>query len=182
MSRFRTHWLALFGGATLIALSLSTAMGAKPDAGENRGQQVSAFVHSLGGDVEETDTDTEETDTDTDTDAEDETETEDDTETDTEDETEVEDSESSSHGECVKAVAQDKEAMGGDNENHGGAVSQAARFDCRDEEAAAEDAAAEDAADDSEESAADDTDASTATVEHGKGHAKAHGKGHNKHS
>ena len=174
MSRFRTHWLALFGGATLIALSLSTAMGAKPDAGDNRGQLVSAFVHSLGGDVEETDTETEETDTDT----EDETETEDETDTDTEDETEVEDSESSSHGECVKAVAQNKEAVGGDNENHGGAVSQAARFDCRDEEAAAEDAAAEDSADDSEESAADDTDASTATVEHGKGH----GKGHNKHS
>jgi hypothetical protein len=68
MSKFRSHWLALFGGAALIALSMSTALGAKPDAGENRGQLVSAFVHSLQDDVDETeDTDEETEDTDEET-------------------------------------------------------------------------------------------------------------------
>jgi hypothetical protein len=69
MSRFRTHWLALFGGVTLLALSLSTAFGAKPE-GDNFGSQVSAFVHSLQGDDEQADEE-----------AEDETEVEDETET-----------------------------------------------------------------------------------------------------
>jgi hypothetical protein len=119
MTKFRSPWLALFGGVALIALSMSVAFAGKPD-GENRGQQVSAFVHSLVGADEETETDTETTD---------ETET---TDTETTDDTEVntEDSTSSDHGQCVAAVAQDEEAVGGDNENHGGAVSEAARVTC----------------------------------------------------
>ena len=32
MNRFRSHWLALFGVAALISLSVSTALGAKPSA------------------------------------------------------------------------------------------------------------------------------------------------------
>lgn len=119
MSKFRSHWLALLGGVALIALSMSTAFAGKPD-GTNRGLQVSAFVHSLVGADEETDTDTETAD---------ETET---TDTETTDETEVEteDSTSSDHGQCVAEVAADEEAVGGDNENHGGAVSEAARVTC----------------------------------------------------
>jgi hypothetical protein len=125
MTKFRSPWLALFGGVTLIALSMSVAFAGKPD-GTNRGLQVSAYVHSLVGADEETDTDTETTDeTDTETETTD-TETTDDTEVDTEDST------SSDHGQCVAKVAQDEEAVGGDNENHGGAVSEAARVTCWD--------------------------------------------------
>jgi hypothetical protein len=154
MSKFRTHWLALFGGVTLLALSMSTAFGARPE-GENKGQQVSAFVHSLNAEDEETDeqADEETEGTDEDTEVEDETETEDETDV------EVEDSEASAHGQCVAAVAQDKEAVGPPNDNHGGAVSLAAREDCWGEE---------------EEVAADETDAST--QQHGKGHGKGHAK------
>jgi len=53
MSRFRSRWLALFGGATLIALSLTSALGAKPEADSNAGLQVSPFVQNLGDEVEE---------------------------------------------------------------------------------------------------------------------------------
>ena len=113
MSKFRSHWLALFGGVTLIALSMSTAFAGKPD-GTNRGLQVSAYVHSLVGADEETNTDTEATDTET---------------TDTT-EVQTEDSTSSDHGQCVAEVATDEEAVGGDSENHGGAVSEAARVTC----------------------------------------------------
>jgi len=119
MTKFRSPWLALLGGATLIALSMSVAFAGKPD-GTNRGLQVSAYVHSLVGADEETDTETT-----------DETET---TDTETTDETEVdtEDSTSSDHGQCVAAVAQDPEASGPPNDNHGGAVSEAARVTCWD--------------------------------------------------
>ena len=121
MTKFRSPWLALFGGVTLIALSMSVAFAGKPD-GTNRGLQVSAYVHSLVGADEETDTDTETTD---------ETET-DETETTDETEVETEDSTSSDHGECVAEVATNEEASGGDNDNHGGAVSEAARDTCWD--------------------------------------------------
>lgn len=152
MSRFRSHWLALFGAVTLIALSLSTAFGARPE-GENRGQQVSAFVHSLVGADEETEEDTE---------VEEDTDTEEDTEV----EEEEEESAPSDHGQCVALVAQDKEAVGPPNDNHGGAVSEAARVTCRDtgdEESGTESEGTEDAD-------------SASAPEHGKGH----GHGHNK--
>ena len=159
MSRFRTHWLALFGGVTLLALSLSTAFGAKPE-GDNFGSQVSAFVHSLQGEDEGTD---EETETEDETEAEDETETEEDTE-----EVEDEESASSDHGQCVAAVAQDKEAVGPPNDNHGGAVSEAARVTCRAD------------GDDSEDSEVESTSTESSTPGHG--HGKGHGKGHAKHN
>jgi hypothetical protein len=164
MSKFRSHWLAVFGGVTLLALSMSSAFAGKPD-GPNVGSQVSAFVHSLDGDVEETDTDTA-----------DETETEDDTEN--TDETEVEESEFSNHGECVKAVAQDKDTVGGDNENHGGAVSEAARVTCQDDAAAGEsDGDTEDDGDTETESDEDaGSEAAADKAEFGKSHRAGHGK------
>ena len=48
-----------------------------------------------------------------------------------------------SHGACVREVAHDKDAVGGKNDNHGGAVSEAARITCHE------------GADDSEEDADD---------------------------
>ena len=141
MSRFRSHWLALFGAVTLIALSLSTAFGARPE-GENRGQQVSAFVHSLVGADEET-------------------------EEDTEVEEEEEESAPSDHGQCVALVAQDKEAVGPPpNDNHGGAVNEAARVSCWD---------TGDEESDTEVEGTEDDDSSSAP-EHGKGHGRGHQK------
>ncbi len=163
MSRFRSHWLAIFAGATLITLSVSTAFGAKPDADTNAGQQVSAYIHSLVGDVEEP--------------AEEPVETETDTPDDTD--TQVDESESSDHGACVSEVAKGDE-VGGDNVNHGGAVSEAARVTC-DEDATTEEPTAEQPADDegdteveaddSTETEADATDQS----DNGHGHGGDHG-------
>jgi len=154
MSRFRSRWLALFGGVTLITLSLSPAFAGKPE-GENRGQQVSAFVHSLQGADEETEEDTE---------AEEDTETEEDTEV--EEEEQEEESAPSDHGQCVALVAQDKEAVGPPpNDNHGGAVNEAARDICWGDEES-----------DTEVEGTEGADDSASAPEHGKGH----GHGHNK--
>jgi hypothetical protein len=156
MDRFRSRWLALFGGVTLIALSLSTAFAGKPES-TNRGLEVSAFVHHLVGDVEETEDQ-----------ADEETETEDDTEVEEEDEA------PSAHGECVAAVAQDPEAVGPPNDNHGGAVSEAARVTCWPDESSPDDADAEvEESDDSD--ASDEADAADAGGEHGNGHGHGHG-------
>jgi hypothetical protein len=139
MSRFRTHLMALLGGAMLLALPVSGALGhaSSGDFGggaKNHGQAVSAFVHSLVfGDedaAEEEPADEGDADADTDADAED-TDTED---TDTDDETVDEDADSEegeqgSHGACVSEVAR-SDQVGGENENHGGAVSLAARETC----------------------------------------------------
>ena len=159
-TRFRSRWLALFGAAALISLSMSATLGAKPD-GTNRGQQVSAFVHSLQGETEEP--------------VEEEP---------VEEEPVEEDSAPSDHGKCVAAVAHDKEAVGPPNDNHGGAVSEAARVTCWEDEASdestedessQEDAETEDAddADSAEES--EDADSSDADSEHGNGHGHGHG-------
>jgi clumping factor A len=185
MSKFRSRWLALFGGVTLIALSMSTAFAGKPD-GTNAGVQVSTYVHSFVGHVQDTDTETED-----DTEATDETETTDETDTDTE--VEVEDSASSDHGTCVAEVAQ-SEDVGGDNENHGGAVSEAATDICW-QEAPADETDTEEPADESdtevesnedsgsdtevesdEDSGSETEDAadSTAGSDHGKGHGDSH--------
>ena len=146
-TRFRSRWLALFGAAALISLSMSAALGAKP-SGDNRGQQVSTFVHSLQGETEE-------------------------------EPVEEEDSSPSDHGNCVAAVAQDKEAVGPPNDNHGGAVSEAARVTCWDDATDAEEPTneeesdSEDAADSEVES--EDADASDDDGEHGNGHGHGHG-------
>jgi hypothetical protein len=152
MSKLRTRWLALFGATTLIALSMSSALGAKP--ADNRGMQVSAFVHSLQGDAEEP------------------------AEEEPVDEEPVveEDSAPSDHGKCVVAVAQDPEAVGPPNDNHGGAVSEAARVTCW-EDGDSEEPTTEDAAGDEDESEveSDDADASDAGTTHGNGHGHGHG-------
>ena len=168
MSNFRKRWLALFGAVTLIALSMSSALGAKPT--DNRGMQVSAFVHSLQGDTEEP--------------AEEEPVEEEPVD---EEPVEEEDSAPSDHGKCVAAVAQDPEAVGPPNDNHGGAVSEAARVTCWDGDSeettgdAADDAdesevEADDANEAAEEAETDDADASSAGPTHGHGHSGGHGK------
>jgi len=151
MTRFRSRWLALFGGVTLIALSLSSAWAAKPD-GPNHGQQVSAFVHSLLGDVEETDEAVDE-------------------ETEPEEDTEVAEGGGSAHGKCVSGVAHSDE-VGPPNDNHGGAVSEAARVTCW-EDTSSEESTGEESADDEGETdvEADESEES----KHGNGHG--HGRG-----
>ena len=127
MPRFRSTWLALMGGVLLVTLSISAAFGAAPAGARDatRGQSIASFVHELvfganeepedepqlDGELEET----EETE-----------ETEELEETEEGEEAEA----ASAHGECVSAVAQDREAIGGTNETHGGAVSEAARVTC----------------------------------------------------
>jgi hypothetical protein len=166
MSKFRTRWLALFGGVTLIALSMSSALGAKPT--DNRGMQVSTFVHSLQADAEEP---VEEAPV-------------------VEEPVTQEDSAPSDHGQCVALVAQDKEAVGPPNDNHGGAVSEAARVTCW-EGAAPEEQNTEDTTGDADESEVeaddadaaegaetDDADASDAGTTYGNGHGgDKHGSG-----
>ena len=162
MSRFRSRWLALLGGATLIALSVSTAFGAKPDVETNTGQQVSAFVHSLVVDVEEP------TDEQVDEPADTQTDQQDDTDTQV-DETE------SDHGACVSEVAHSDE-VGGKNENHGGAVSEAARVTCR-ADATTEEPNTEDEADDDGDTEVEASDQSDGGHEHDGGHGHGHGHG-----
>jgi len=145
MNRFRSHWLALVGAAVL-ALMASTALGASPwsDDNPNRGQQVSDFVHGLiFGDDESNEGDEEPEDTE---DAEDE---------------ESSDSEANAHGKCVAEVAHDPDAVGGPNENHGGAVSEAARETCWDTG--------------DESNGGELTDESTSDSHPGKGHGNAWG-------
>lgn len=128
MNRFRTHWLALVGAMLLLGLSVSSAFGAHPDHADNRGNAVSTFVHELlfGSDEEsEEEQEEEEEEGDEDTD-EDETSEDEDTE---ETDEESEESEFKNHGHCVREVAWSLE-VGGMNENHGGAVSEAARVTC----------------------------------------------------
>lgn len=121
MRRFRTHWLALLGAALLLALSVSSAFGAHPEHSDNRGNQVSSFVHELLFGTDE--------------DPEEEQEENDEGEDVDEDEEELEEEEQSeldgesNHGQCVREWAKSLE-VGGPNENHGGAVSFAARFTC----------------------------------------------------
>ena len=136
MHRFREHWLALFGGILLLTLSVSSVFGAPPtDAEGNRGQSISTFVHTLvfgdqgandptEGDEEQAGEESPEDELNPD---EDEVEGDEASEADPE--------AAASHGACVSAIAKDKEAVGGPNDNHGGAVSEAARVTCWDDEA-----------------------------------------------
>ena len=181
MTRFRRHWLALLGGALLLALSVSSAFGAKPAGDDpNHGQQVSTFVHTLvfGNDEPEEQPDEEEVD-----------EEEDVTETDeevVEEEQPVEDGDAGAHGACVSAFAQQHELVGGDNNNHGGFMSIAARFTCWGLEPPAEEPTADETTDeeltaadaDATEAAAKDRGWSAAAHEKAKEHrGRGHGKG-----
>ncbi|MEO7332909.1 MAG: hypothetical protein ABIZ71_03090, partial [Gemmatimonadales bacterium] len=200
MSRFRTHLMALLGGAMLLALSISGALGhaSSGDFGggaRNHGQTVSDFVHSLafgdedaaeeepadegdvaddteGTDTEDTDTedteDTEDTDADEDADTEDAEEDPAGEDADSED-ADTEDAEAGAHGACVSEVAHSDE-VGGPNENHGGAVSLAARETCW-EDPAEEPTDGDSTEDESTDGSAVDADASEAKV-----HDRNHGR------
>lgn len=178
MNRFRTQWLALVGAMLLVSLSVSSALAAHPHHPDNRGNAVSTFVHELlfGSDEEQEqeseDEDTEETD--------EEQEDEDTEDSDEEsEESEESDSDFKNHGHCVREVAWSLE-VGGLNENHGGAVSEAARVTCRSDDADEEDGAegAEDE-DEAVDDADDADDAEAATKDRGRSadaHARAPGK------
>ena len=135
MSRFRTHLMALLGGAMLLALSVSGALGhaSSGDFGggaRNHGQAISYYVHSLvfgyEDAAEEEPVDEGDVDVDTeDTDADEETVDEESADT----EADSAQSAGNAHGKCVSEVAHGDE-VGGSNDNHGGAVSEAAETTC----------------------------------------------------
>ncbi len=201
MNPFRRNVLVLFGAALLVALSVSGALGAKPTGSDAspRGQTIAAFVHALiAGDQDVTvdESPTDEAPADEETSSDEETSNEEDS-TPTDEDTSDSSSDANAHGKCVSEIAQNPDEVGGDNENHGGAVSLAARETCRDEaadtaaaddvqaemtareEAAAARAAAKEArmADKAEKAAARDArKAEQATAVHG--NAGTHGGGH----
>jgi hypothetical protein len=142
MQKLRSTWLALMGGAFLLALSVSAAFGAPPTGTDGpRGQTVAAFVHELVFGADE-DTDADELVNETEDEA-DEEGSEDDEELAeelvVEDEL-VEDGEVfDSHGECVSDEASDKTDEDPEVDgNHGEVVSFAAQETCRDLEEAEE--------------------------------------------
>ena len=149
MHRFRSTWLALVGGAVIVALSLSVAIGADPvnedEADANRGQTISGFVHSLifaQDDPADEDTDeADEADEDLEEDLEEDTdEADEDLEEDLEEDTEEENlddaarevpAEFANHGECVSEAAHNKDAWEDEElNNHGEWVSMHARYIC----------------------------------------------------
>ena len=133
MHRFRSIWLALMGGAVIVTLSLSVALGADPadETDGNRGQTISGFVHSLifaqddpadDETVDEDQDEDEDSDEDTEEDSDEADEADEDLDEDTEedadeaDEADEEDTEGDSearevpeefanHGECVSEAA-----------------------------------------------------------------------------
>ena len=141
MHRLRERWVALLGGALLVTLSVSTAFGAGPadETDGPRGQTIAGFVHSLIF--------TEDEPTDDETVVEEEQ---------LEDEViegepggelvEGDVASGAEHGACVAEVAQSDE-VGGTNENHGGAVSEAARVTCWETEEADDELTPEEEAD-----------------------------------
>jgi hypothetical protein len=164
MSRFRTRWLALVGAMLLIALSASSAFGAHPSHSDNRGNSVSAFVHSLLFGTDEEPEDQEEEDEEENLDEEEQS-----------DELE-EESESSNHGHCVREVAWSLE-VGGLNENHGGAVSEAARVTCGETDEQGDDGESEDVVEGETESVeTDDAEASAGPGKSAQAHDRAPGK------
>jgi hypothetical protein len=122
MQRLRGSWLALVGAALLVLFSISVAMGADPASGDNRGQSIAGFVHTL---IFGEQTPDDEVNEDEDEDEDEATEEEDASDEDSPDG----DLSGAEHGACVSEIAQSDE-VGGDNDNHGGAVSEAARETC----------------------------------------------------
>lgn len=137
MQKLRSTWVALMGGAFLVALSVSAAFGAPPIGTDGpRGQTVAAFVHELVfGAVEETDADELVNETEDETDEEGSEEDEELAEELVVEEELVEDGEVfDSHGECVSDEASDKTDETEADGNHGAVVSEAAQT-CPTEEA-----------------------------------------------
>jgi hypothetical protein len=112
MHHFRTRWLVAVGSAAMLLASTSGAFAGQSHTWQSTGLSVSPFVHHAVGDIEEQ------------TDPVDETTEE---PADAPDATDATDS--SAHGACVSAVAK-SDAVGGAHNNHGGAVSEAARVTC----------------------------------------------------
>src|SRR5687768_7565563 len=129
MQKLRSTWLALMGGAFLVALSVSAAFGAPPTGTDGpRGQTVAALVHELvfGAD-EETDADELVNETEDEADEEGSEENEELAEELIVEEELVEDGEVfDSHSECVSAEASDKTDETEADANHGEVVSEAA--------------------------------------------------------
>ena len=125
MQRLRQRWVALLGGALLVTLTVSTVFGADPaDAPDDpRGRTIAAFVHSLIFGEQDAPSD----------EPQDEEETLEDEELEEDGTAEGTEVDGAAHGACVSEVARDKDAVGGPNDNHGGAVSEAARETCWDE-------------------------------------------------
>jgi hypothetical protein len=128
MQRLRGSWLALLGAALLVLFSVSVAMGSDPATNDNRGQSIAGFVHSLifGEETPDEVTTGDEADEEEDEAAEDEETSDEDA---AEEEEQDGDVSGAEHGACVSEIAQSDE-VGGENDNHGGAVSEAARETC----------------------------------------------------
>lgn len=129
MQRLRGSWLALIGASLLVLFSISVAVGADPESDTNRGQSISGFVHSLifgepATDEEAAAPDESEEVAQEEAPAEEEATTDEATEA-----NQAGEVTGAEHGACVAQVAQ-SDAVGGPNENHGGAVSEAARETC----------------------------------------------------
>lgn len=130
MQRMRSIWLALVGGAVILAFSVSAALGAPPtEADGPRGQSISAFVHELVfGSEDQTDEDEVVEEDEEDVSDEDLTDEE---EGDTADSERQVPEEFANHGECVSEAAQDTEGFEASGAtNHGEWVSTHARYDC----------------------------------------------------
>ena len=149
MHRLRERWVALLGGALLVTLSVSTAFGADPEDELDgpRGQTIASFVHSLIF-TEDEPADEKNLDEEENLDDEDVLDQEELDEEAEEELVEGERADGAAHGACVSAIAQDEGAVGGPNENHGGAVSEAARETCWEPE---DEAAADELSDTEEE-------------------------------
>ena len=204
MNPFRKNVLVLFGAALLVALSVSSALGAKPTGSDSgpRGQTISGFVHALiAGDQEVTvdespadEAPADEAPADEETSSDEDTSNEEDS-TPADEDTSDSSSDANAHGKCVAEIAQNPDEVGGDNENHGGAVRLAARETCWDgaadtaagnvqaettarQEAAAARAAAKEARMAEKAAARDARKAEQAAAVHGKSGSHGGGRGH----
>ena len=135
MPTLRKTWLAVVGGALLLAFSVSAAIGAPPTEEDGpRGRTISAFVHELVFGSEPAD---EEQNEDADGDVVDQIGEEeadeaiDEEQGDTQDATREVPEGFANHGECVSEAAHDRDGFeGSDAVNRGEWVSMHARYVC----------------------------------------------------
>ena len=172
MHRFRSIWLALMGGAVIVTLSLSVALGADPadETDGNRGQTISGFVHSLifsqddpadDETVDEDQDEDEDSDEDTEEDA-DEADEADEENTEGDSETRAVPEEFANHGECVSEATHDTEGFEeSEAANKGEWVSDHARYTCWGLDVPGAEEADEVTDEDTEDEAAADEDADT---------------------
>jgi hypothetical protein len=135
MPTLRKTWLALVLGASLLAFSVSAAIGAPPTEEDGpRGRTISAFVHELIFGSEPTDEEQEESADDEVGDEVGEEEADepvDEEQEDTEDATREVPEGFANHGECVSEAAHDRDGFeGSEAENRGEWVRTHARYIC----------------------------------------------------